>query len=249
MKKHRLFFAFLVGSACGLGGATLVLLQLQCARLESVLREDFRVVLFLKNELAEGPGKVLEEKLRALPSVEDVRAVSKREALEQLRREEPDLVASLSFLSDNPLNPAYEVKLGEGALGGLPGWLERAEALTEWADVRYRPAQVEAILQAAVFARFIGVALAALVCMSAFLALAGLWVTRGWRGGLSGLTGHLDAASAAGAGGLFGAGVAAAFALPLKSAASGLVWPGPAHFAALALCAAAAGWSLCGLRD
>lgn len=248
MKKHYLFRAFLVGAACGLGGATLLLLQRQCARVETSLREDFRVVLFLKSDLAEGPGKVLEEKLRALPSVEDVRAVSKRDALDALRREEPELVASLSFLSDNPLNPAYEVKLGPAALGRLPQWLEQAQDLNEWSDIRYKAAEVEAILQAAVFARFIGVALSGLVCLTAFLALAGLWSGRSWAPNAK-LWSHFDAAAVAGLGGAFGALAAVGFALPLKAAAPGWAWPSGWQHAAVLLCAATSGWVLCGLRE
>lgn len=248
MKKHRLFFAFLVGAASGLGGATLLMLQRQCARVERGLREDFRVVLFLKSEPEEGRAKVLEERLRALPAVEDVRLVSKREALEALRREEPDLVASLSFLSDNPLNPAYEVKLGLESLGRLPEWLQQAQSVGDWADIRYKALEVEAILQAAVFARFIGVALAALLCLAAFAALGGLWAGRAWLPGARPWS-HLDAGAAALGGGAFGAGLAAVFALPMRAAAPGWLWPTTGQFAALAACSAVAGWVLCGLRD
>lgn len=248
MKKHYLFRAFLVGSACGLAGATLLMLQRECSRVERTLREDFRVVLFLKNELPEGPAKTLEERLRSLPGVEEAVFVSKREALEALRREEPELVASLSFLSDNPLDPAYEVRLSPAALGGLPQWLEQAQDLHDWADIRYKAAEVEAILKAAVFARFIGVALAALVCLSAFLALAGLWAGKGWTAGAR-VWSHADAAAAAGAGGAFGVLIAAGFALPLKAAAPAWAWPSGWQHAALLGCAAASGWVLCGLRD
>src|SRR5438874_11602564 len=110
MKKHRLFFGFVVGAAVGLAGETLLLLQRQCARVEQTLRDDFRVVLFMKADLEEGRRKVLEEQLRALPDVEDVRALSKQDALDALRREEPELVESVSFLSDNPLDPGFEIK-------------------------------------------------------------------------------------------------------------------------------------------
>lgn len=248
MKKNNLLRAFLVGAAAGLAGATLLLLQRQCARVERSLRDDFRVVLFMKAELGEGPGKVLEERLRALPSVEDVRAVSKRDALEALRREEPELVASLSFLSDNPLNPAFEVKLAPDALGGLPQWLEQAQALADWADIRYKAVEVEAILQAAVFSRFIGVALSALVCLTAFLALAGLWAGRGWAVNARVLS-HMDAALCAAGGAAFGVLAASGLALPLRSAAPGWAWPSGWQHAAVLVCAATAGWVLCGLRD
>lgn len=254
MKKHRLFFGFVLGAAVGLGGETLALIQRQCLRVEQVLREDFRVVLFLKAEPEEGREKVLEEQLRALPDVEDVRAVSSQEALDALRREEPRLVEAVSFLSDDPLQPAFEVKLADGALGRLPQWLARAGALADWSDVRYKPAQVEAILQAAFYARFVGVALSGLVCLAALLALAGLWSSvapgkahgPGWG---RALLAHPAAAAGALAGGIFGAGAAAAIALPLKAGVVGLAWPSAAQQAAILAAAAVSGWTLCGLRD
>ncbi len=223
MKKHRLFFGFVVGAAVGLGGETLAMLQRQCVRVEQTLHDDFRVVLFLKSDLEEGKQQVLEEQLRALPDVEDVRAVSRQDALEALRREEPELVQAVAFLSDNPLQPAFEVKLDEAGLGKLPQWLTQASALADWADVRYKPSQVEAALQAAFYARFIGVALSGLVCLVSILALAGLWTTLGpgkahWSGWARALFSHPDAPGGALAGGLFGACIGAAVALPLRSA-------------------------------
>ena len=148
MVRSRLALSILVGLIAGLGGETLLFLQRQCRLVEESMREDFRVLLFLKDDLDEGRQKVLEERLRALPDVDDVRAVSRQEQLAALKREDPELVESVALLGDNPLTPAFEVSLGEAGVSRVAQWLSQAQPLADWADARYKPAQVQAILQA-----------------------------------------------------------------------------------------------------
>src|SRR5688500_11566133 len=101
----------------------LLFLERQCAKVESVLKEDFRVVLFLKEDPAPGREKVLAEQLLGLPGVQDARFISRQEALAELRRDEPELVESALLLSDNPLLPAFEVKLDDDNLARAPQWI------------------------------------------------------------------------------------------------------------------------------
>jgi len=92
-----------VGLLGGLGGETLLFLQRQSARIEQVMEDDFRLVLFLKKEPQDGKQKVLEDRLRALPDVADARYVSRQEAMAELRRQDPELVESVGLPFAIPL--------------------------------------------------------------------------------------------------------------------------------------------------
>lgn len=233
----------LVGLVAGLGGETLLFLQRQCRVVEESLRDDFRVLLFMRADLGEGKQKVLEEQLRALPDVDDVRAVSRQEQLSALKKEDPELVESVALIGDNPLMPAFEVRFNESGVSRVSQWIMKASALADFADVRYKPAQIQAILQAQFYARFLDLALAALVCLGAALALAGIW-SAGRSGALLRREGALAAGLTA-AGCVAGAGLVCAMVLPLRALAPWWGWPPVAGQAALLAGASAAGWVLC----
>lgn len=243
MKRSKLLLAFLLGLIAGLGGETLLFLQSQTARVAYSLRDDFRVLLFLKGDLDDGRQKVLEEKLRALPDVEDARYVSRREALAALRREDPELVDSIALLGDSPLNPAYEVRLAGSAIGRLPQWLAEAGAVWDWADARYKGAQARAMLQAEFYGHVIDLALSAIVCLTALLALTALWSGRG-----QGLP-PLEALLAGAGGAAAGAALTALMVLPMRVLTPWWSWPSGARQAALLAASGIAGWVLCRRGD
>jgi cell division protein FtsX len=74
--KSRASWVFAFAAAAALAGQTLLLVEGQCRKLETALRDDFRVVLFLRGPLEDSKRLVLEEKLRSQPEVADVRYVS-----------------------------------------------------------------------------------------------------------------------------------------------------------------------------
>lgn len=237
--------ALLVGLMSGLGGETLLFFQRQCRLVEDTLREDFRVLLYLKSDLEPGKQKVLEEKLRALPDVDDVRAVSGQEQLAALKREDPELVDAVTLIGDNPLTPAFEVRLGEGGIAHVAQWIAQAGALADFADVRYKPAQVQAILQSQFYARFIDLALAALVCLLAALALAGLWSA----GKTAAKSAALPVVLASGGGALLGVGAVCLMAVPMRAVSPWWGWPSAGAQLALLAGSCAAGWVLCARHD
>jgi hypothetical protein len=244
MRKSRLSLCVLLGLVAGLGGETLLFMQRQCRVVEESLRDDFRVLLFLRADLDDGKQKVLEERLRSLPDVDDVRGVSRQEQLAALKKDDPELIESVALIGDNPLMPAFEVRLGEAGIAKIAQWLTQAQPLADWADVRYKPAQVQAILQAQLYARFLDLALAALVCLGAALALAGIW-SAGRAGSLllrreGALAALLTALGAVG-----GVGLVCLMVLPLRSVAPWWGWPTVGGQLALLAGSSAAGWVLC----
>lgn len=184
----RRILAFAFAIMAGMAGESLLLVRAQVGRFESLLRDDFRVLFFLKNDPGESQVNIIKEKLMGLPEAAEVRFVPRDAALAALRQEDPELVDSVTWLGDNPLLPAFEVRVSPGGMGRFAEWLARARGLADWADLRYRPGQVRAILQAQLWGHFLSLVLSALLCAAAAALAAGLWWAprpRSWRAALA----------------------------------------------------------------
>ena len=237
--KSRASWVFAFAAAAALAGQTLLLVEGQCRRLETALRDDFRVVLFLRGPLDDSKRAVLEEKLRAQPEVSDLRYVSPEEAVAALRKEDPELVDSVALVGENPLPGAFEVRPSPEALPRLAAWIDSAEGLADWSDVRWKPAQLQAVLRARLYGHWLRLTLSTLLCAAAALAL---WALFGSLRARDTRDRRLPWAGALG--GLAGLALAALIAWPLRR--DGLLWAWPALWtqaAAVAACAAL-GWSL-----
>lgn len=237
--KARAAWVFALAAAAGLAGETLLLAERHCSRLEASLRDDFRVVLFVRAPLEEGRLKVIEETLIAAPEVVAVRFVSADEALAALKRDDPELAESVALVGDNPLPAAFEVRPAPEALTSLGAWLDAVSRLADWADLRYKPGQLQSILRLSFYAHLLRVTLSTLLCLAAGLALAALAAARN-PAAAAGRTPALWACL----GGACGATVAILIAWPLRR--DEFLWALPALPAQLALLAACAtlGWSL-----
>jgi hypothetical protein len=236
--KARASWVFAFAAAAALAGQTLLLVEGQCRRLESALRDDFRVVLFLHGPMDDSKRLVLEEKLRAQTEAAEVRYVSPDDGLAALRRDDPELADSVALVGENPLPGAFEIKPSAEALPRLAAWIDGVSALADWSDVRWKPAQLQAILRARLYGHWIRLTLSTLFCAAAALAL---WARFGP------LRGHARDRRLPWAGALGGAAglaFAALVAWPLRR--DGLLWAWPPAWtqaAAVAACAAL-GWSL-----
>ncbi|MBI3552337.1 MAG: hypothetical protein HY077_07450 [Elusimicrobia bacterium] len=242
---------FLLGLTAGVAGESLLFLERQCESVERALRDDFRVVLFLRKEPEEGKRKILEEELRSLPQVDEVRGITRAEALANLRRADPELVESVVLVGDNPLHSAFEVRLDDAGLLRIEEWISSAQGLADWGDIRYKPSQVEAILQAQFYGRFLGLALSAIVCLAAAMALGWVWTAgrraRGWgRRELAHCAVHSLLAAA---GAALGGGLVFLLVLPMRQLSPWWSWPAAGAQAALLACAAVGGWTLCADRQ
>ena len=196
------------------------------------MRDDFRVVFFLRSGVEESKRAVSEEKLRAAPEVAEVRYVSPTAALAALKREDPELVDSIAFVGDNPLPGAFEVRPTADALPRLASWIGSITAEGDWSDARWKPAQLQAILRARLYAHWLRLILSSLFCATAALAVSLLF--------LSGVGQVRDKRLVwAGAlGGAAGLALAALVAWPLRR--DGLLWAWPALWTQAAIIAACA---------
>jgi len=236
----RLASLFVLAAAAGLAGEALLLAERHCSQLEASLRDDFRVVLFMRASLSEARVKVLEEKIRATPEVEDVRYISADEALADLKARDPELAESVALVGDNPLPAAFEVRPAPESLTHLGEWLDGAQGLADWSDLRYKQGEVQAILRLRFYAHLLRMTLSTLMCLIAGLALAGLGFSAA--GGVKPVA-LLPVLWAAG-GGAAGAAFALAICWPLHR--DELLWAWPVPLAQVALLAACAslGWFL-----
>lgn len=238
--RSRAFWLLALGAGVGIAVQTILFLERQSARLEGALADDFRVVFFLRGAPDEARVRVLQEKLLAAPESADVRYVSPKDALEALRREDPELVESIALVEDNPLPGAFEVKPEPEAYAELPRWIADAARSGDWSDVRHKPAQLQAILQARFYSRLLRVVLNTLLCLAAAMVLAALYqgrkpTTQAERG--------RDAFFAALGAGL-GACLTAAMAWPLRKHDWLWAWPAPASEFVLVAAMAALGAAL-----
>jgi hypothetical protein len=243
MSRIPLILVFLLGLAAGLGGEYLLFLERQSSKVEEALRLDFKVLFFLSGVPELGRRKVIEEKLLALPDCEGVRYVSGQEAFLRLRREDPELVESVAPITENILPSAFEVSLGPAAFERLPQWISSAQSLAAWSDIRYKPAQARAILEAQFYGHFLNLGLSTLLCLAALMVLLGFFFGRGssWSSvgiGLSAATGAIG-----------GATLALGAAWPLRFLSPWWDWPSPGRQSILVLGVAAVGWVLCQSRD
>jgi hypothetical protein len=236
--KSRASWVFAFAAVAALAGQTLLLVEGQCRRLETALRDDFRVVLFLRAPLDEPKRQVLEEKLRAQPEVADVLYVSPDDGLAALRREDPELVDSVAVVGENPLPGAFEVTPAPEALPRLAAWISSDKEIADWSDVRWKPAQLQAVLRARLYGHWLRLTLSTLLCAAAALTLWALF------GSLGGRAGDRRLPAAGALGGAAGLALAALVAWPLRR--DGVLWAWPAAWAQAAVVAACAalGWSL-----
>ncbi len=237
--RSRAAWLFALGTGIGLAVATLLFLERQSARLEAALREDFRVVFFLRGAVDEPRLRVLEERLLAAPEAAEVRYVAPAAALENLRREDPELVDAVALVGDNPLPGSFEVRPAPEALAALPRWIAEAARSGDWSDVRHKPGQLQAVLQARFYGRLLRLVLDTLLCLAAGLVLAALASVRAAATAPS--PARLRDAAAAAAGTAVGALLAAAIAWPLKRHDWLWAWPAPGSQAVLLAAGAALG--------
>lgn len=244
--RSRAAWVFLLAAAAALAAQTLLLVERQCIRLESALRDDFRVVLFLRAQDDAGKGapariKVLEERLRALPETAQARFVSSDEALAALKREDPEMVDAVALVGENPLPGSFELTPTAEALPHLAAWIDSLQELADWSDIRWKSAQLQAILRARLYGHWLRLVLSSLFCSAVALALWSLGASLRLpaRGGADALL-----AGAGALGGASGMAVAALTAWPLHRDAFLWAWPAWWTQAAVVLVCAALGWSL-----
>ena len=161
-------------------GVTLVLVgafALLLRNMEELLDQfgdDLRVTAYLESDVSGEALRALEDRVRAIPGVEDVEALSQDEALERFRASVGSGSALLDGLDINPLPASLEISLrddrrsAEGmeavanAIEGLAG-VESLSSGRDW---------VEGYLRAVALVRGVGVGLGIILALATLLIVA-----------------------------------------------------------------------------
>jgi hypothetical protein len=248
---RRFSAAFLLGILLGLGGEALLLSQRASSRASTTLKKDFHVLFFIHANTEQKSIEDLKEKLAAISGSASVHFVSQKESLSFLKTQDPGLLRVLSFFPNNPMDPAFEVSLNSAGLRSFPTWINAAQATADWTDTRYPEGEIKSILRFELYARFLGVALAALLCVAAVIGVLGVFIplialSKHKKGRISSLL-ELSAKTWAMTclGAAFGAAFSGFFALPLAHASPWWAWPSVISQCLLLISAALAGGSLC----
>lgn len=96
-----------------LGGSFLLVFSNLHAVVDRLTR-DVEISAYLSDDASQASIASLGDRLKRLPEVDDVRFVSKAEALEVFQRQNPEDKALLDELGENPLPASYQLKLAPG---------------------------------------------------------------------------------------------------------------------------------------
>jgi cell division transport system permease protein len=162
-----------IGVTLVLVGAFALLLQ-NMEELLDQFGDDLRVTAYLESDVSGEALRALEDRVREIPGVEDVEALSQDEALERFRASVGSGSALLDGLDVNPLPASLEISLrddrrsAEGmeavanAIEGLAG-VESLSAGRDW---------VEGYLRAVALVRGVGVGLGIILALATLLIVA-----------------------------------------------------------------------------
>ncbi|MFA5162408.1 MAG: permease-like cell division protein FtsX [Elusimicrobiales bacterium] len=167
--------AFLISLCLALPLCAAAFMEKQSAQLESLLRDDFRLFLIVDDKAPLSAMNGLEDAVRALPYVAEARFVSKKQALEELKLGDADLIKSITVAAENPMPEYFSVKVADPALENIGGWLDAnvlQGKMPAIAGVSYKPEQVYAILHASFYRRFLRLVFCAAAFVLAMAALA-----------------------------------------------------------------------------
>ncbi len=237
----RIIAAVGLGTLLGLSGETLLLLRGQSAHLESSLRDDFRVTVFLSPGFSEDVRKSLGDTLRDYPEVTEVEFISSDRALATLRVEDPALVASVSWLGESPLPASFELRLDPEGLVRLPDWAEMISGLSGVTEASYPAGRLEAILHAQLYGRYLNLVLGIMGCAGVIVCLSGLGFPAG-RGSRVG--GWMAILLGAAAGVMAGIGLSCLILYPLRHAHDLWVWPAASEQGILLAGAVLSAWAV-----
>lgn len=249
--KRRFSAAFFLGILLGLGGETLLLSERASSRFSEILQKDFHALLFIRADASSDLIEDIKHKLAAIPGEKSVHFISQKESLSFLKTTDPGISRALSFFSNNPMDPAFEVSFSSEGLRSFPDWLRSAKTVANWTDARYQEGELNSILRLELYVRFLGVALTALLCVVAAIGALGVFIPlaallkQGGERTLILFSLIVKTWAMACLGAAFGAAFSGFFALPLVNASPWWNWPSPLSQCLLLISAALASGALC----
>ena len=161
-------------------GVTLVLVgafALLLRNMEELLDQfgdDLRVTAYLESDVSDEALRALEDRVREIPGVEDVEALSQEEALERFRASVGSGSALLDGLDINPLPASLEISLRDDrrSAEGMEAVAKAIEGLAGVESLSSGRDWVEGYLRAVALVRGVGVGLGMILALATLLIVA-----------------------------------------------------------------------------
>ncbi len=149
----------------------LIFMRSQLMKIESILRDDFRIVLVLSP--SEKKETVL-EKVYALKGIKKAELVLSSQTMERIKQEDKELYYSLSAVGKNPVPDIIEAELEDAALGNLESFAEEAMKVKGVDDVKYKLLEAYAIIHFSFYSNFLSVIISLALLVSALIVFTGI---------------------------------------------------------------------------
>lgn len=172
--KRRFSAALLLGIILGLGGEALLLSKAAVSHFSGNLKNSFRVLFFMPEKSSAQTLLEAQKSIMNVSGTKSATPISQEKALSLLKKTDPELAQNLSFLSQNPIEPAIEATLTEQGLLSFSSWMDKASSIGKWTETRYQPEYLKSILRLELYLRFISVSLTALLCLAALIVILGV---------------------------------------------------------------------------
>jgi len=151
-----------------------LLIDANVERLVGRWTQSAELSVYLADDIDDSARATVEATLTASPLVDRYEFVSKADALARFKRDFPDLADLSDQLDDNPLPPAFEVRLRSvaGAAAELEDLAARLGRSAGVVDVRYDRQWVSRLLTVVTLLRGISLAIISIVAIAAALTVA-----------------------------------------------------------------------------
>lgn len=159
-------------AAAVFAASSVLLVSVNVQRIVARLSTTAELTIYLRTDASSADRQRVADALTASPIVASATFVDAATALERFRRELPELAALVGALDQNPLPPAFEVRLREGrtedAVRALADSLSRS-GLVE--DVRYDRQVLDRLIEGLTTARRAGLLVAAVLVLAAIVTI------------------------------------------------------------------------------
>jgi cell division transport system permease protein len=138
------------------------------------LSANMVVVFFLSPDLPAKDLSLIEDRIKASPSVDRIHYVSRSEALERFRKSFPELKDILLNLSVNPFPPSLEATLHQDARKSddILGFIEEIKNIHGVEDVQFNREWVEKMQSLSRLARAVGFFLGGILVLASFFIIS-----------------------------------------------------------------------------
>lgn len=160
LRGHRVMF--LLALCLFLLAQTVLFFRGQAKLITAMLKDDFKIILIVDDELPDSEIRALESKLMGVEHLNDVKFVSRDESFALVQRQDPELAQTVLTFGQNPMPRYFAIKVDDVALGNIGMWLQTSimDGMKGISGVSYNPDAVYALLQAEFYSGLLSMVIA-----------------------------------------------------------------------------------------